>query len=98
MGMSCLNRKLTLLLAIVIMFAMVLQETSQMYPSCHGNDANCPSGQKCFRPYAGADWNCVYKCSGRMMNARNHIRRVIAMRVSQGKSLQIVNVWEITFI
>merc|ERR1711879_37544 len=63
--MSCIHKTSTLLLSIAILFAMILQETSQMVPSCHGNDDECPPGQKCFRPYAGADYKCVYKCSGR---------------------------------
>merc|ERR1711879_1055826 len=39
-------------------------ETSQMVPSCHGNDDECPPGQVCYAPYYGADEECYYECDG----------------------------------
>merc|ERR1711879_475890 len=62
--MSCIHKTPTLLLSIAILFAMILQETSQMVPSCHGNDDECPPGQVCYAPYYGADEECYYECDG----------------------------------
>merc|ERR1711879_624602 len=61
--MSFFHVTMTLLLSIAILFAMILQETFQNVPSCHGDDDECPPGYNCNLYIS--DYKCVQKCSGR---------------------------------